>query len=113
MSQSVKDVAWLKRLFKSVMDNFGLVAGWPIAVDARGWPAKCVSAIGKKASYAKTTAVAQTLLAAAGIDRQVLIVVTVNETFAQSTGTKTAFDIGETGATHKFKQTLNSGNAGA
>jgi len=112
MSQSVKDLPWQKRLFKSVMGYFGLTAGLPFSLDARGWPADSIAAIGKKAAYAKTATGANVLLAAALVDRQVLIVATVNETFAQSTGTKTAFDIGETGATHKFKQTLNSGNAG-
>lgn len=112
--QSVKDVPWLKRLFNSVKSVFSLTAGMSIALDARGWPMNSIASAGKKASYAKTADGAQTaLLPAALIDRQVLVVVTVNETFAQSTGTKSAFDIGETGATHKFRQTLNSGNSGA
>ena len=113
MSQSVKDLPWLKRLFKSVMDYFDLTAGMPFSLDARGWPADCIAAIGSKESYDKTATGANVVLEAARVDRQVLIVVTVNETFAQSTGTKSVFDIGETGATHKFKQTLNSGSAGA
>jgi len=113
MSQSVKDVPWLKRFFNSVKSVFSLTAGMGITLDARGWPMNCIASIGKKVSYAKTATGANVLLAAATVDRQVHIIATVNETFAQSTGTKTVFDIGETGATHKFKQTLNSGNAGA
>jgi hypothetical protein len=112
MTQSVKDLAWLKRLFKSVADRFSLTAGKPLTLDGRGWPTDCNAVSGNKAIYDKTTDGAETLLESVGIDRQVRILVTVNETFAQTTGTKSAFDIGETGATHKFKQTLNSGNAG-
>jgi hypothetical protein len=113
MSQSVKDVPWLKRFFNSVKSVFSLTAGMSIALDARGWPMNSIAAAGKKATYSKTATGALVLLPAALIDRQVLIVATVNETFAQSTGTKSAYDIGETGTTHKFKQTLNSGNANA
>jgi hypothetical protein len=113
MSQSLKDSAWLKRLCQALFSLFGITTGQPVAFDARGWLTNSTAAAGKKASYPKTTAGAQTLLAAANVDRQVLIVATVNETFAQTTGTKSAFDIGETGTTNKFKQTLNSGNAGA
>lgn len=112
MSQSLKDSAWLKRLCHALFSLFAITTGQPICFDARGWLTGSTAAAGKKASYAKTTAGAQTLLAASNVDRQVLIVATVNETFAQSTGTKSAFDIGETGTTHKFKQTLNSGTAG-
>ena len=113
MSQSVKDVPWLKRLFKSVMTNFGLTAGVPFTLDARGWPMNANAAIGKKASYDKTTAGAQTLLAAALVDRHVHIIANVNETFAAGDGAATSFGIGETGTATKFKSALNSGNAGA
>jgi len=114
MSQSVKDVAWLKRLFNSVKSVFSLTAGMSIALDARGWPMNSIASIGKKASYTKTATGEQAaLLAAALIDRHVHIAVTVDETFAAGNGAATSFDIGETGATHKFKQTLNSGTAGA
>jgi hypothetical protein len=60
------------------------------------------SSVGKAVSYAKTTNGAQTALASSAGDRVVLILVTVTEAFAQPTGTKTAFTIGETGSASKF-----------
>ncbi len=114
MSQSVKDLAWLKRLFKSVMTFFSLTAGMSIALDARGWPMNSIASAGKKASYAKTADGAQAaLLPAALIDRHVQIMVTVNETFAAGNGAATSFGIGETGTATKFKSGLNSGTAAA
>lgn len=112
MTQSLKDTAWLKRLCVAFVSLFGLTAGKPVAFSAKGWLIECTAVAGKKTSYDKTTNGAQVLLAAAPVDREVQILATVNETFAQTTGTKSSFDIGETGAAHKFKQTLNSGNAG-
>jgi hypothetical protein len=113
MSQSVKDLPWLKRLFKSVMDYFDLTAGMPLSLDARGWPTDCIAAIGAKVSYAKTATGANVLLGAALIDRHVQIMVTVNETFAAGNGAATSFGIGETGTATKFKSGLNSGTAAA
>lgn len=54
------------------------------------------SSVGKAVSYAKTTSGAQTALASSAV------LVTVTEAFAQPTGTKTAFTIGETGSASKF-----------
>jgi len=70
---------------------------------------------GASASYDKTTSGAQTLLAANGSGegaRTVLIIVTIDETFAADDGTATIFDIGETDSLEKFKANLNSGTAG-
>jgi len=70
---------------------------------------------GASASYDKTTSGAQTLLAANGSGegaRTVLIIVTIDETFAAGDGTATIFDIGETDSLEKFKADLNSGTAG-
>lgn len=70
---------------------------------------------GASAAYAKTTVGAQTLLAANGNGegaRSVLMVVTIDETFAAGDGTATDFDIGETDAATKFKEELISGTAG-
>ena len=113
MSQSVKDVPWLKRLFNSVKSVFSLTAGMSIALDARGWPMNSIASAGKKTSYDKTTSGAQVLLGAALIDRHVQIMVTVNETFAAGNGAATSFGIGETGTATKFKSGLNSGTAAA
>jgi hypothetical protein len=113
MSQSVKDVPWLKRLFNSVKSVFSLTAGMSIALDARGWPMNSIASIGKKTSYDKTTSGAQALLGAALLDRHVQIIVTVNETFAAGNGAATSFGIGETGTATKFKSGLNSGTAAA
>lgn len=105
---------WLARLSKALFQFFGLSSNVPLSFDLNGrLTTDTKVGAGYKASYPKTTAGAQVLLAAADYDREVLIVATVNETFAQTTGTKSSFDIGQTGATHKFKQTLNSGSAGA
>lgn len=103
---------WLARLSKALFQFFGLTSGAPITFDQNGQMVGYSAVAGAKSSYAKTTAGAQTLLAPGGVDREVQILVTVNETFAQTTGTKSSFDIGETGATNKFKQTLNAGTAG-
>ena len=70
---------------------------------------------GASASYDKTTSGAQTLLAANSSGegaRTVLIIVTIDETFAAGDGTATIFDIGETDSLEKFKANLNSGTAG-
>jgi hypothetical protein len=103
---------WLASLSKALFQSFGLTAGKPVCFDQNGKLVDYSTALGNAASYPKTTSGAQTLLAASLIDRIVQIMVTVTETFADGAGTKPAFDIGETGATHKFKQTLNSGTAG-
>ncbi len=106
---------WLARLSKALFQFHALTAGGPVGFDLNGrLTGDTKVGAGYKASYAKTADGAQTpLLAAASFDREVHIIATVNETFAQSTGTKPSFDIGQTAATHKFKQTLNSGSAGA
>lgn len=111
--QSVKDVAWLKRLFNSVKSVFSLTPGMALALDARGWPMNSIASAGKKVSYAKTATGALVLLGAALIDRHVQIMVTVNETFAAGNGAATSFGIGETGTATKFKSGLNSGTAAA
>ena len=103
---------WLARLSKALFQFFNVTAGAPVTFDANGQLGSYSAVAGAKSSYAKTTSGAQTLLAAAAVDREIQILVTVNETFAQTTGTKSSFDIGETSSTHKFKQTLNSGTAG-
>jgi len=69
--------------------------------------------VGASDSYIKTDAGAQSLLAAAPVDRAVVIVVTIDETFAAGSGAATLFDIGETDTTNKFKNDLNTGSAGA
>jgi hypothetical protein len=103
---------WLALLAKALFQFFGLTAGTPVTFDLNGKMTDYAVAVGSVASYPKTTSGAQTLLASALVDRVVIIVVTIAETFANNTGTKPSFDIGETGTTHKFKQTLNSGTAG-
>jgi hypothetical protein len=103
---------WLARLSKALFQFFNLTSGAPVTFDANGQLRTYNAVAGVKASYAKTATGAQTLLASSGVDRELQILVTVNETFAQSTGTRSSFDIGETGATHKFKQSLNTGTAG-
>jgi hypothetical protein len=74
------------------VDGAPTVAG---AVDAR--------VTGNSAAYPKSTNGAQTLLAAdADGDRQVIIVVTVTEVFADGDGGQPTFIIGQTGTTNKF-----------
>jgi hypothetical protein len=72
-----------------------------------------LSGVGAAAAYPKTTSGAQTLLAAhATIDRIVLIIVSITETFANGDGAKPSFNLGETSTATKFKSGLTSGTAG-
>lgn len=83
--------------------------------DGSGLTALITAGLGASATYTKATTGAQTLLAANGNGegaRTVLIIVTVDETFAAGDGAATIFDIGETDTTEKFKAGLNSGTAG-
>lgn len=70
-----------------------------------GIAALVTAGMGDSKVYVKTDAGAKTVLAAnvapAG-DRAVLIVINVDETFADGTGTQTAFTFGETGSATKF-----------
>ena len=61
----------------------------------------------RRADYQKTASGAQTALVAADAanDRNVIIVVTVVETFANGSGGQPTFKIGETGSTSKFAAT--------
>ena len=84
-------------------------------VNGAGLASLIAAGNGASASYVKTDTGAKTLLAANATGeggRSVLIIVTVDETFADGTGAATKFDIGETDATTKFKATLNTGTAG-
>jgi len=57
------------------------------------------------ADYPLTTAGAQTLLAAADVDRVVQITVNVTEVFADGDGSQPTFEIGQTGTADKFAAT--------
>jgi len=57
------------------------------------------------AAYPKTTSGAQTLLAAATVDRRVIISVQVTTVFADGDGAQPTFEIGQTGETDKFAAT--------
>lgn len=67
-----------------------------------GLAALIAAGLGASASYDKTTNGAQTLLASDPAARVVLIVVVVNETFADGDTSQTVFIIGETDTTNKF-----------
>lgn len=56
-------------------------------------------------SLSKTADGATTLIASAVADRRVIIVVKITETFADGTGAKPTFEIGQTGTTNKFAAT--------
>jgi hypothetical protein len=72
-----------------------------------------LSGLGAAASYPKTTSGAQSLLTAhATLDRIVVIVVSITETFANGDGAKPSFNIGETSTATKFKSGLTSGTVG-
>lgn len=84
-------------------------------VNGAGLASLIAAGNGASASYVKTDTGAKTLLAANAIGeggRSVLIIVTVDETFAAGDGTATNFDIGETDTPAKFKSALNTGTAG-
>jgi hypothetical protein len=91
----------LAQLFSALLTAAGVNVGSSFA-----------AATNAAANYAKTTSGAQTLLASDTKDRAVLITVSVTEAFATNTGTKPAFDIGETSATTKFKSGLTVGALG-
>lgn len=65
-----------------------------------------------RTSVIRTSAVAQTLVAAADIARRVIIMATVDTTFAAGDGAAPIFSIGETGALTKFINALTVGTAG-
>lgn len=82
----------------------GAVTSAKLAAGA-GLAALFTSGVGANESYAKTTDGAQTTLAANGSgegDRTVLIIVNVDEAFADGDGGQTAFTIGETDSATKF-----------
>lgn len=56
-------------------------------------------------NYPKSTSGAQTLVAADTVDHNVLIIVTVTETFANGDGAQPTFQIGQTGTANKFAAT--------
>jgi len=70
-----------------------------------------VGALGNSASYPRTTNGDQTLLAAAPVDRAVVITVKVTTAFAAGDGAAPIFDFGETDTPEKFKANLNTGAA--
>jgi hypothetical protein len=67
-----------------------------------GVAALLAAGLGASATYAKATSGAQTLLASAAGARVVLIVVTVDETFAAGDTSATVFTIGETDTANKY-----------
>lgn len=67
-----------------------------------GVGALLTAGLGASASYLKTASDAQTLLASDAGDRSVLIVVVVDEVFADGDGGQTTFTIGQTGTADKF-----------
>jgi hypothetical protein len=88
------------------------------ALDAgAGLAAMIAAGLGATAAYAKTTDGAQTLLAANAStegDRTVLIIINVDEVFADGDGGQTVFIAGQTGTTNKFmaNTVLNDAAAG-
>ena len=60
---------------------------------------------GANAAYPKDSTGALTLLASAGADRTVLLVVTVTEVFANGDGAQPTFKLGQTGTAAKFADT--------
>lgn len=67
-----------------------------------GLAALIAAGLGASAAYVKTTNGAQTLLASDAAARVALIVVVVDETFADAGGTQTTFTIGETDTVDKY-----------
>lgn len=67
-----------------------------------GLAAAIALGLGASEAYAKTTDGAQTLLASAVAGRVALIIVVVDEVFADGTGSQPVFIIGETDTTNKF-----------
>lgn len=65
-----------------------------------------------RTSYIRTSAGTSTLVAAAAITRRVLLMVTVDTTFAAGDGAAPIFSIGQTGTTTKFVNALTAGTAG-
>lgn len=69
------------------------------------------SAIGESTAFAKDST-GGTLLAAAPVDRVVILLLRVTTTFAAGDGAAPVIDIGETDALEKFLANKNSGTAG-
>lgn len=67
-----------------------------------GIAAAVAAGLGASAAYIKTNDGPYTLKASTGADRAVLLMIAVDETFADVGGTQTTFIIGETGTTNKF-----------
>lgn len=65
-----------------------------------------------RTSVIRTSAGTTTLVTAAAIDRRVMVLVTIDTTFAAGDGAAPIFSIGETGTTTKFVNALNTGTAG-
>lgn len=87
-------------------EDFNALDGKAATIAA--FAALAAAGLGASASYAKTTDGAQTLLAANATsegDRVVLIIVHVDEAFADAGGTQTTFSVGETGTADKFAAT--------
>ncbi len=70
-----------------------------------GVAALLAAGAGASASYTKATTGVQTLLAGAAGDRSVIIIVTIDETFANGDGAQPTFSIGQTGTAAKFAAT--------
>ncbi len=76
------------------------------ALAANGGLAALIGAgLGASHSYLKTQSGAATLLASAAGDRSVIIVVVVDQTFANGDGAQPTFQIGQTGTANKFADT--------
>jgi hypothetical protein len=67
-----------------------------------GLAAAIAAGLGASAAYPKTTSGAQTLLAGDAAARVALIIVVVDEVFANGTGAQTVFTVGETDSASKF-----------
>lgn len=65
-----------------------------------------------RTSVIRTSAGVATLVPAASIARRVILMVTVDTTFAAGDGAAPIFSIGETGAATKFINALTAGTAG-
>lgn len=65
------------------------------------------------AAYPKTTSGVQTLLAAAAVDRTVIVSVQVTQVFADGGGSQPTFSIGQTGSAAKFAATARFTDAAA
>ena len=76
------------------------------ALAANGGLASLIGAgLGASKSYTSTATGADTLLASTSNGRSVIIVVVIDATFANNTGTQPTFQIGQTGTAAKFADT--------